>query len=59
MRVLHVMVQPVLVWDDGTELAPGPTLNVQAVPLAELAGLRDKIEADLPTLEKAAKVEQG
>lgn len=42
LRVSHVIVQPVLVWDDGEELEPGPGVEPQQVPL--------KVLADLPAL---------
>lgn len=48
LRVAHVLVQPVLVWDDGEELtpfepAPGPT----QVALSALDGLAEKIRDEI------------
>jgi hypothetical protein len=44
LRILHLVVQPVLVWDDGEELAPGPTVEPLTVRLSEIA----TFAADLP-----------
>lgn len=37
LRVSHVIVQPVLVWDDGDELEAGPQLNAIQLPASGLA----------------------
>lgn len=39
LRVSHVLVQPVLVWDDGQELTPGPEVEATPLPLSGLPGL--------------------
>ena len=41
LRALHFVVQPILVWDDGTDLTPGPVVEPQALTLA---GIRDLLE---------------
>lgn len=43
LRVLHVLVQPVLVWDDGETLTPGPEVNVAQVPLGALGEMPEQI----------------
>ena len=43
LRILHVVVQPVLVWDDGEELSTGPTAEPMALPLSELAGFAESL----------------
>ena len=35
LRIAHVIVQPVLVHDDGIELLPGPVLEAQAITLSQ------------------------
>lgn len=56
LRVLHVVVQPVLVWDDGEELTP---FEQQAqpiqVPLSALDGLADKLKVELSQLQEQIK----
>lgn len=47
LRVAHVIVQPVLAWDDGEELSPGPQASPITVPLSALAGLADQIRAEV------------
>lgn len=44
LRVSHVVVQPVLVWDDGEELSPGPTVEPLTMRISELA----EFAANLP-----------
>lgn len=43
LRVLHVNVQAVLVYDDGKELSPGPVMNPVQVKLSELGKLDEEI----------------
>lgn len=49
LRIAHVLVQPVLVWDDGDNLEPGPSIDAVTVPPAQLAefvtNLPDQIAA--------------
>ncbi len=33
----HVVVQPVLVWDDGEDLSPGPEVQPLSLPQSHLA----------------------
>lgn len=47
LRISHVIVQPVLVSDDGEELAPGPQVAPVNVPLSALAGLADRLRAEV------------
>jgi sugar phosphate isomerase/epimerase len=47
LRISHVVVQPVLVWDDGDELAPGPPAQAVQVSLAELDGYADRLRAEI------------
>jgi hypothetical protein len=39
LRIAHLIVTPVLVWDDGEELSAGPTLNPVTVPLSRVPEL--------------------
>lgn len=36
IRIAHLMVQPVLVIDDGEELTPGPQLESSSVTISQL-----------------------
>lgn len=51
LRVQHILVQPVLVWDDGDELRAGPQLEAAALPLSQVAGEVAKIPGQLAALE--------
>lgn len=51
LRVAHVIVQPVLVWDDGSELSPGPRAEPVHVPLSALPDLPAQIAAELAEAE--------
>lgn len=47
LRVLHVTVQAHLVYDDGSELAPGPVMDPVRVKLSELGELAAEIGASV------------
>lgn len=47
LRVAHVIVQPILVYDDGEELTPGPRMEPVQVRLSDLATLGDTIRASV------------
>lgn len=57
LRVAHVLVQPVLVWDDGEELIPfASPPNATQVSLSELDGLADRIRGEIA---QATAAQQG
>lgn len=59
LRILHVVVQPVLVWDDGEELHPGPQLQPLVRPLSQLAAVAASLPPEVAALaEKLAENEQ-
>lgn len=39
LRISHILVQPVIVWDDGEELSPGPATQPTQVKPSDLATL--------------------
>lgn len=47
LRVLHVLIQPVLVWDDGETLTPGPLADPTPLLLPDLDGAAARIAADV------------
>lgn len=51
LRVLHVIVQPVLVWDDGQELTPGPQTAAATLPLSALADVTAALPAEVAQIE--------
>ncbi|OGL22622.1 hypothetical protein A2707_04895 [Candidatus Saccharibacteria bacterium RIFCSPHIGHO2_01_FULL_45_15] len=59
LRIAHIVIQPVLVWDDEDELSPGPELSPVSVPLSQaremLAGLPAEVEKLESQLEKDEK----
>lgn len=57
LRILHVAVQPILVWDDGDELAPGPGIDAVILPVSKLAGWAASLPAELTKL--AEKLDSG
>lgn len=57
LRVSHVIIQPILVWDDGEELSPGPNAGPVQVPLSALAGMADQISKEIA--EQEAQLLQG
>ena len=58
LRVLHVLVQPVLVWDDGVELAPGPQVDAVALPVSQLSGFADGLADEIEKLEQQLTQQQ-
>ena len=57
LRVSHVVIQPVLVWDDGEELSPGPELQGFSVPLSRVPGIIDSLPGEVELL--ATKIAEG
>lgn len=51
LRISNIIVQPVLVWDDGEELTPGPELNHISMPLSKIAALAETLSAEVSALE--------
>ncbi|QKY78381.1 hypothetical protein SEA_BARSTEN_26 [Gordonia Phage Barsten] len=50
LRIAHLLVQPVLVWDDGTELTKGPGLNSVQVSISEAAEFLDTLPVEVEAL---------
>lgn len=55
LRLQHFLVQPVVVWDDGSELTPGPPVQPQPLTLAGLRDLADTWPEKLAELEQHAR----
>lgn len=51
LRIAHVIVQPVLVWDDGEELTAGPELGQLTLPVSKLAGFAESLPAEVEALQ--------
>lgn len=45
VRISHLVIQPVLVLDDGEELTPGPQLEAAPVTLSQLEDYVAKLRA--------------
>lgn len=52
LRVAHVLVQPVLVWDDGNELSPGPQLQATQLQLSQVAATLAAVPQQIAELER-------
>lgn len=52
LRVAQVIVTPVLMWDDGTELTSGPQVQPITVPLSALDGLAEQIAAQVAAMQE-------
>jgi hypothetical protein len=50
LRIAHLIVQPVLVWDDGEEMEPGPPLQSVTVTLSKLAQFAEALPAEVAAL---------
>lgn len=51
LRISHLIVQPVLVWDDGDDFTPGPEAAPKQISTLETAGLRDRLRAEVAALQ--------
>lgn len=51
LRIAHVIVQPVLVFDDGDELSPGPEVQAVHLPLSKLSQLAESLSREVAALE--------
>ena len=52
LRILHVIVQPVVVVDSGDELAPGPEIQPVTIPVARLAELAGQLPGELEAMQR-------
>lgn len=59
LRVLHVLVQPVLVWDDGEEMTPGPQVQPLTMPLSKTVDLASELPAQVEALAAQHATEHG
>jgi hypothetical protein len=50
LRIAHVTIQPVLVWDDGEELTPGPDLQAFSVPISKAIELVGNLPGEVAAL---------
>lgn len=51
--MLHFIVQPVFVWDDGDELELGPATDPMPMTMTQLRALPDRMPAEISRLEGA------
>lgn len=51
LRISHLVVQPVLVWDDGEEMTPADPVAPIQVPLSQLAAMAAQIPGEVAGLE--------
>jgi hypothetical protein len=51
VRLQHVLIQPVLVLDDGTEILPGPEVEPVALPLSQVAAWLEAVPSQLDQLQ--------
>lgn len=59
LRISHIIIQPVLFWDDGEELTAGPPLEPLTMTLAKAIAALQTMPADLLNLEKEAHAREG
>ncbi|POH63969.1 hypothetical protein C3B59_10525 [Cryobacterium zongtaii] len=57
LRIQSVIVTPVLVWDDGEELTPGPELGQISLTLSNLPMFAEGLPAEVAAL--AARLAEG
>jgi hypothetical protein len=52
LRIQTIIVQPVLVWDDGDEITEGPPVQQLSVPISQLAALVDALPLEVQRLQR-------
>lgn len=55
LRVLNIIVQPVLIWDDGEEFTPGPEVNQVSLKMSELAGFENLLNNEIARIQAELK----
>lgn len=50
LRIQSLTVVPVLVWDDGEELSPGPQVDPIAIPLSAFADFAENFPGEVSEL---------
>lgn len=50
LRISHLVVQAVLVYDDGDELTPGPELQPITMPLSRLVAFAESLPGEVVAL---------
>lgn len=58
LRIQHVIVQPVLLWDDGEEFEPGPELQPILMPASKLVEYAERLPDELAVLAESLAGEQ-
>ena len=51
LRILHVVVQPVLVWDDGDTLEDGPAVDAIRATVASLPELAVRLPTEVEHIQ--------
>lgn len=51
LRVAHILIQPVLVWDDGNEITPGPPVQTNQLPVSELINFVATLPSEVARIE--------
>jgi hypothetical protein len=59
LRISHMVVQAVLVWDDGEELTPGPDVQPISLPLSQLGAFAETVPAEIAALAEKLTAESG
>jgi hypothetical protein len=56
LRISHLIIQPVLVWDDGEELTPfEQQVQPVQIPLSKFSQFEEKLKEDVKKLEQELK----
>lgn len=52
LRIGFIKVQPVLFWDSGEDLSPGPELNLITIPLSKMGQFIDSLPDEVLSIEQ-------
>jgi hypothetical protein len=59
LRLTKVLVRPILEWDDGEELTPGPQCEMNELPPSQVSKLLAELKAQIPALEAQAEAQSA
>lgn len=58
LRIAHIIVQPVLVYDDGEEMTPGPVIDAAQLPVSKLASYAVRLPEQVAELAEKLATQQ-
>lgn len=58
LRIHHILVQPVLIWDDGDEIEDGPQVPPMKVGKSKMAQFMESLDGDVADLQARLEAQE-